>query len=98
MFWTSEFKNCLPKFSVVYHPTFNMVKVNGYDNRGKISRTSAKICECQKIIDTCSPTLKADQNLDCIALFKRRNKPQNVLNISGGTSNMASDMQVVYAL
>ena len=27
----------------------------------------------------------------CIALFKRRNKPQNVLNISRDTSNMASD-------
>ena len=26
-----------------------------------------------------------------IALFKRRNKPQNVLNISQDTSNMASD-------
>ena len=26
-----------------------------------------------------------------IALFKRRNKPQNVLNISRDTSNMASD-------
>ena len=27
-----------------------------------------------------------------IALFKRRNKPQNVLNISRDISNMASDM------
>ena len=52
-----------------------------------------KIYESKKIIDTCSPTLKTDQNLACIALFKRRNKPQNVLNISRGTSNMAPDMQ-----
>ena len=44
-------------------------------------------------IDTCSPTLRTDQNLACIASFKRRNKPQNVLNISRGTSNMAPDMQ-----
>ena len=35
-----------------------------------------------KIIDTCSPTLKTDQNLAYIELFKRRNKPQNVLYIS----------------
>ena len=37
--------------------------------------------------------LKTDQNLVCvyIALFKRRNKPQNVLNISRDTSNMAFD-------
>ena len=41
--------------------------------------------------NTCSPTLKTDQNLAYIALFKRRNKPQNVLNISRDTSNMASD-------
>ena len=45
----------------------------------------------QKIIDTCSPTLKTDQNLAYIVLFKRRNKPQNVLNISRDTSNMAFD-------
>ena len=45
----------------------------------------------QKIIDTCSPTLKIDQNLAYIVLFKRRNKPQNVLNISRDTSNMAFD-------
>ena len=32
-----------------------------------------------------------DQNLAFIALFKRRNKPQNVLNISRGTSIMAFD-------
>ena len=36
-----------------------------------------------------------------IALFKRRNKPQNVLNISRDTSNMASDtlstLKLVYA-
>ena len=43
----------------------------------------------QKIIDTCSPTLKTDQNLAYVVLFKRRNKPQNVLNISRDTSNMA---------
>ena len=36
-------------------------------------------------------TLKTDQNLTYIALFKKRNKPQNVLNISRDTSNMASD-------
>ena len=45
----------------------------------------------QKIIDTCSPTLKTDQNLAYIVLFKRRNKAQNVLNISRDTSNMAFD-------
>ena len=45
----------------------------------------------QKIIDTCSPTLKTDQNLAYIVLFKRRNKAQNVLNISRETSNMAFD-------
>ena len=48
----------------------------------------------QKIIDTCSPTLKTDQNLAytsrCVK-DKRRNKPQNVLNISRGASYMASD-------
>ena len=33
------------------------------------------------ITDTCSPTLKTDQNLAYLGLFKRRNKPQNVLNI-----------------
>ena len=44
-------------------------------------------------MDSCSPTLTTDQNLACIPLFKRRNKPQNVLNISRGTSNMAPDMQ-----
>ena len=42
-----------------------------------------------KIIDTFP--LKTDKNLTNIALIKRRNKPQNVLNISRGTSNMASD-------
>ena len=52
---------------------------------------------CKKYVnrknDTCSPTLKTDQNLAYIyiALFKRRNKPQNLLNISRDTSNMASD-------
>ena len=45
----------------------------------------------QKVIDTCSPTLKTDQNLAYIVLFKRRNKAQNVLNISRETSNMAFD-------
>ena len=45
-----------------------------------------------KIVDTCSSTLKTDQNLAYVAMFNRRNKPQNVLNISRGTSNMASDM------
>ena len=45
----------------------------------------------QKIIDTCSPTLKTDQNLAYIVLFKRRNKLQNVLNISRDTYNMAFD-------
>ena len=45
----------------------------------------------RKIIDTCSPTLKTDQNLAYIVLFKRRNKAQNVLNISRETSNMAFD-------
>ena len=34
-----------------------------------------------------------DQNLASIALFKRRNKPQNVLNISRGTPIMDSDTQ-----
>ena len=63
-------------------PTFNMIKVNQYDNQGKISRTWSKICESKKIIDTCSPALKTDQNIACIALFKLRNKPQNVLNIN----------------
>ena len=29
-------------------PTFNMIRVNPYDNRGKISRTSPKICESKK--------------------------------------------------
>ena len=43
---------------------------------------------------TCSPTLKTDQSLSYtyIALFKRRNKSQNVLTISRDTSNMVSDM------
>ena len=63
-------------------PTFNMIKVNQYDNQGKISRTWSKICESKKIIDTCSPALKTDQNIACIASFKLRNKPQNVLNIN----------------
>ena len=48
----------------------------------------------QKIIDTCSPTLKTDQNLAYTSRClkdKRRNKPQNVLNISRDTSNMAFD-------
>ena len=48
----------------------------------------------EKIIDTCSPTLKTDQNLAYTSRClkdKRRNKPQNVLNISRDTSNMASD-------
>ena len=53
-----------------------------------------KICESKKIIDTCSPTLKADQNLAYTSGWledKRRNKPQNVLNISRDTSNTVSD-------
>ena len=29
-------------------PTFNMIKVNQYDNQGKISRTWSKICESKK--------------------------------------------------
>ena len=29
-------------------PTFNMLKVNRYDNRGKISRTSSENCESKK--------------------------------------------------
>ena len=29
-------------------PTFNMIKVNRYDNQGKISRTWSKICESKK--------------------------------------------------
>ena len=29
-------------------PTFNMIKVNQFDNRGKISRTWSKICESKK--------------------------------------------------
>ena len=71
-------------------PIFNMIKVNRYDNRGEISSQNfVKILW----IHTCSPILKTDQNLAYIALFKRRNKPQNVLNISRGTSNMASDTQ-----
>ena len=47
----------------------------------------------EKIIDTCSPTctLKTDQNLAYIVLFKRRNKTESVLNISRHTSNMAFD-------
>ena len=49
-----------------------------------------KICKSKKL-DTYSPTLKTDQNLAYIVLFKRRNKPQNVLNISRDTSNMAFD-------
>ena len=47
----------------------------------------------QKIIDTCSTTLKTDQNLAYIALFKRRNKPQNVLNSLQDTSSVASYAQ-----
>ena len=43
----------------------------------------------EKIIDTSSPTLKTDENLAYIALFKRRHKP--VLNTSRDTSNIASD-------
>ena len=45
------------------------------------------------MIDTCSPSLITDQNLADIALFKTGNKPQNVLNISRGASNVASDTQ-----
>ena len=46
-------------------PTFNMIKVNRYDNRGKV-------CESKKLfILECSLTLKNDQNLACIALFKK---------------------------
>ena len=44
-------------------PRFNMIKVNRYDNRGKISRTSKKNLWIEKITDTCSPTLITDQNL-----------------------------------
>ena len=69
-------------------PIFNMIKVNWYDNRGKIS--SQNFLK-NLWIHTCSPTLKTDKNPPYIALFKRRNKPQNVLNISRGTSNMASN-------
>ena len=29
-------------------PTFNMIKANPSDNRGKMSRTSQKICESKK--------------------------------------------------
>ena len=81
---TWERKRCFKPWNskIVYQnsrlatiPTFNMIKVYQYDNRG----------------DACSPTLKTDQNLAYIALFIRRNKPQNVLNISQGTSNMAYD-------
>ena len=47
----------------------------------------------RKLIDTCSPTctLKTDQNLAYIVLFKRRTKTPSVLNISQHTSNMAFD-------
>ena len=34
------------RFSTI--PTFNITKGNRYDNRGKISRTSKKICESKK--------------------------------------------------
>ena len=43
--------------------------------------------------NTCSPTLKTDQNLAYMALFKR-SKPQNVPNISRHTSNMAFDTAI----
>ena len=74
-------------------PIFNMIKVKRYGNQGKISRTSSKSVNPKTKIDTGSPTLTTDQNLACITSFKRRNKPQNVLNISRGTSFMASDTQ-----
>ena len=46
----------------------------------------------KKIIDTCSPTLKTDQNLSYTSrCFFFKKKPQNVLNISRDTSNMAYD-------
>ena len=46
-----------------------------------------------KIIDTCSPTSKSDQNLAYTSrcLKEEIARPQNVLNISRDTSNMASN-------
>ena len=44
---STKILGCLPS----PHSTFirlNMIKVNRYDNRGKISRTSQKICESKK--------------------------------------------------
>ena len=54
---TREWNTCFePRNSkIVYQnsrlstiPTFNIIKVNRYDNRGKISRTSLKFCESKK--------------------------------------------------
>ena len=58
VFWTSAFKNCLPKFFVVYHPhiQIDMTIAEKY-------LELRKNLWIEKIIDTCSPTLKTDQNL-----------------------------------
>ena len=40
VFWTSEFILVYQNSRLSTIPTFNMIKVNRYDNRGKISRTS----------------------------------------------------------
>ena len=72
-------------------PTFNMMKVNRYDNRGKISTTSEKSVNRKNNRYLFTYLENRPKSRLYIALFKRRNKPQNVLNISRDTSNMASD-------
>ena len=67
-------------------PTFNMIKVNRYDNQGKNIQNLVK-----KFVNPKNNryTYLENRPKSClyITLFKRRNKLQNVLNISRDTSN-----------
>ena len=73
-------------------PTFDMIKVNQYDNRGKkyleLRKKSVNRKNNRYLFTYLENRLTSRLY---ITLFKRRNKPQNLLNISRDTSNMDSD-------
>ena len=90
VFWTSEFKIVYQNSRLSTTPIFNKIKLIDTTIEQKYLELRQKSVDPQTI-DNCSPALKTDQTLAYIALFKRKNKPRNVLNISRGTSIMASD-------
>ena len=84
---STKILGCLPS-----PHAFNMIKVNRYDNREKYLEVRKKYLNRKnnRYLFTYLEN-RAKKSRLCIALFKRRTKPQNVLNISRDTSNMASD-------